>query len=382
MEYITNYEKFFVPNGLNAQSYISQKNDILKRAFSGLINGSDLINIKSKVLEEIDAEITSFYPSQTNIFAITCNMAEDPDYDICQHIIGVHNSLCFGKTKEEKSALLRNANYLAKLINLVIENIKLRKFGSANFKNKNFFKEENLNYRTLTYDVYVFCQLLLKNIEQTEQEAIKLFASKIFSNCLSMLSLIEVGDIDSAFSLLRNCLETFIELSVFCQINNAPEVFSEFYSLHKIELDKNYLGKEYPDLFLKKFAARKLKQNEDKEYDYVHYGWVDKIADYYEVLFDHHHPYSSKGLIYYLQNKNRSSNIYALKDWYNKCSGFVHSSIIKRGAKPELMALNLTNALAFVALNTFEKTKSILKINPIINGIDVYKKLSADYAAK
>ncbi|MBQ7579105.1 MAG: hypothetical protein IJT25_01045 [Clostridia bacterium] len=376
------YSEQYVPIGAKEDAYISQKNQILKEEFSRFISGSDLIRIKSKILELLDADLLKFYPSPKNLYATVCNMAEDVDYDICQHILGVHNFMSYGKTLEEKNALLKNASYENKLIEEVLLNIKLREFGSANFKNKNFFKEENLNYRTLTYDVYVFCQLLLKNIEQTEQEAIKLFASKIFSNCLSMLSLIEVGDIDNAYGLLRNCLETYIELSVFCEIKNAPEVFSEFYSLHKIELDKNYLGKEYPDLFLKKFAARKLKQNEDKEYDYVHYGWVDKIADYYEVLFDHHHPYSSKGLIYYLQNKNRSSNIYALKDWYNKCSGFVHSSIIKRGAKPELMALNLTNALAFVVLNTFEKARNVLKINPIINGIDVYKKLSADYAAK
>ena len=103
------YSEQYVPIGAKEDAYISQKNQILKEEFSRFISGSDLIRIKSKILELLDADLLKFYPSPKNLYATVCNMAEDVDYDICQHILGVHNFMSYGKTLEEKNALLKRS---------------------------------------------------------------------------------------------------------------------------------------------------------------------------------------------------------------------------------------------------------------------------------
>jgi hypothetical protein len=109
---------------------------------------------------------------------------------------------------------------------------------------------------------------------------------------------------------------------------------------------------EFPDEFNQLFANRVNKKEKNK-IEYLHYGFVDKISDYHDIVKQK--PYSFNGLLKYLKAIS-SSDILGVFDTiemlHKMCHGYVHGGI-SESKYPLLHYFEITLMLYYVIPTTY-----------------------------
>ena len=135
---------------LEQADLINKNNDkTLKNLFKDKISGSFLIKIKSKVVEKINIDFLKYYHIQFDNSGILTGTNETPDYDICRMIVGVHRHNSVFLSQQEISDNQKSVKYQERLVDEVIEKIKLRELGSA-------FLEKNNCFWVMIFYIFLF----------------------------------------------------------------------------------------------------------------------------------------------------------------------------------------------------------------------------------
>lgn len=214
-----------------------------------------------------------------------------PEYDICKHIIGAHRANTIFFTAEEKAKIQKNEKYKIKLTQQVIEQIRLRQYGSAFFRQQAIMLGERFIYYPIPYELFVMCIKMNQVIALKEAKTPVAFCfAKITNKALSALSLLEDNFLGTAYLPCRTVLELYAKLLV---MRAFPELFAEDEKFSYFETIQSCCNQVLPDEFNELFSNR-INKNGRNKIEYLHYGFVDKIPNYHDIVKQK--PYTFMGI--------------------------------------------------------------------------------------
>lgn len=368
-----------LPNNFSpiAERIQRQNNRSLKELFKDDIRGSFLIDIKYRVLNAIGPTLLSLYDFNFSEERMVTGVGPEPEYDICKHIVGVHRANTIFLTTDEKSKIEKDENYKTKLTKQVAEQIFLRGYGSAYFRHKPIMVGERFNYYPVPYELFVLCIKMnhMIYLNGAKNESAFYFA-KITNKALSALSLLEDNFLGTAYLPCRTVLELYAKLLV---MRVYPELFAEDEKFSYFETIQTCCEQVFPDEFNNLFANRKNK-NERNKIEYLHYGFVDKIPNYHDIVKQK--PYTLIGVLNYLKTNcpNEQVGMFEMMErLYKMCHVYVHGSVVE-SRYPLLHYFEISLILSCVIPSVYEMFCEDYTEDKDINGISVLDKLNSDYA--
>ena len=347
-----------------------ETNKELRNLFGKYIKGSFLIDVKYLVLQSFP-DIHKYYDLQMNAKnRILGTNAGELEYDVCRNIVGCHSSNIIFLDETERIDLERNQDYKRKLANSVIENIKLRAYGSVFFRRKPFVEGEFFISHTVPYNLFVMAirmsEILGKKGKDSEYFP---FYSLISNKALAVLSLLEDNMLDNCYPICRGILEVFLKLVMF---RDYPEIITKYYEFSEFELRQSCCDQKYPSEFIECFDKRKNKSS-NKRVDYLHYGWLDSISDYHLIVKKY--PYSVNGILDFLTVKHEEDAEFyeTLKIMYKMCNGYVHGNVAS-SKYPLLHYFEVSIILHYVIMKTYFWLCDDFENDTNIMGIDILSK--------
>ncbi len=349
-------------------------NNGLRNIFGKEIKGNFLVKILYKVLESFkQGEINKYYPYS---YSIENEIAGDSDtfaFDICKHIIGCHQSNMIFVDNDKQKEYRESSEYEKKLVNQVIENVKLRLYGSSLFRQKQIIEGDRFLYFNLPYDLFVICvraNIVLTNCNAKEIPYYAFF-SKIINMSLSTLSLLENNYIDNAYPICRGIIELFL---IYLAISSNEDALEKYNYLMRVETNNSQCGLPYPSEFFDLYNNR-LNQKENKKTAFLNFGWVDDIKDYHKIVKKK--PYTIDGIIQYLNEKYPELESYNYSAWYKKCNHYTHASLIT--TYPLLGYFEISTMLYITIPLVYEKICEYARTDLKIDNIDIINKLRRDF---
>lgn len=362
----------------NVVEQIQRKNNrSLKDLFKNDIRGSFLIEMKYRVLNELGESFLTLYDFSWSDERMVTGNGPEPEYDICKHIVGVHRSNTIFFTPEEKSKKEKDENYKLQLTKQVADQIRLRAYGSAYFRSKIITLGERFNYYPIPYELFVLCTRMHSICYQKGAigDSAYYFA-KIINKAMSALTLLEDSFLSTAYLPCRTALELYVKLLV---LRNFPELFEEDRKFSYYETIQTCYEQEFPDEFNQLFANR-INKKEKNKIEYLHYGFVDKISDYHDIVKKK--PYSFNGLLNYLKAISSSDilGVFNIIEMLHKtCHGYVHGGI-SESKYPLLHYFEITLMLYYVIPTTYMLFCTDYNEETCISGIDILEKIKSDSA--
>ena len=359
------------------ESMESQKNAYnkeLKNIFAKKIKPSFMIDVKERILKQFGKELFHYFRIDYGINAIVTGIHDSSiEYDLCRIIIGCHRSNCIFKSELERAELQKSEDYKKKLVNQVIEEIKLRPYSGFYFRKNQLIGGDEFLFFPALYKVYAMCMYSLNKYMTISQNKKMVYYYDIFSKSLATMTMIENNFMDSAYPLLRGVIELFVK-NMF--LHNEEALIDEIELFKEWETQKT-ATEEYPEDFKLRYKSRKVARCSMVEY--LHYGWVDSIHGYHDAIKSN--AYSMKGLFDYLKTKDdniRGQAIGMIKTIYQRCHGFAHGNIGNHGY-PLLHYFELTIGLVIVISVVYESFCEDAQIEKNINGIDVLDSVREDF---
>ncbi|MBR5545197.1 MAG: hypothetical protein IKU66_06955 [Clostridia bacterium] len=330
-----------------AKAITEENNKTIRQLFKDKINGSFLIRIKSEVLNKIAPDLFNYYSINFDNAKIVTGRDETPEYDICRIIVGVHKHNSIFLTKEEIRKNEKDNNYQQKLVNKVIEKIKLRQYGSKFFRRNQLLLGDEFLYFPVPYELFVMC---VKSITLISESSNPLFIhyKGIICNALSVLTLLENNLLSNAYPLCRGMIEAYLKTLI---IQKHPEINDTYLKFCNFEIEQSCCSQEYPEEFEKLYANHRLPTK--SKTNYLHYGWLDEISDYNDN-------YSIYGILNYLFD-NTDNRKHQIERLYKMCHGYTHGSVtyVKY---PLLQYFEISMMLYYVIIDIFNAIHNELKI--------------------
>lgn len=352
-----------------------QINRTLKELFKDDIKGSFLIEIKSRVVNAIGEKILNLYDFSFPKERIVTPGDSNSEYDICKHIVGVHRSNTIFLTAEEKSKKERDENYKAQLTQQVYEQIVLRRYGSAYFRHKAIVLGERFIYYPVPYLLFVLCIRMNDTISHKEcKTQSAYYFAKIINKAVSALFLLEDNFLGTAYLPCRTVFELYAKLLV---IRAFPELFKEDDKFTSFETIQSCCNQVFPDEFNKMFDNRK-NQNERNKIEYLHYGFVDRIPNYHNIVKQK--PYTFIGILNYLKAtyETQVTDFERIEHFYKNCNVYVHGSILE-ARYPLLHYFEISLMLSCVIPTVYEMFCNDYSESTEIDGIDVLNSFKSNY---
>ena len=300
------------------------------------------------------------------------------DYDICRHIVGIHRSKLIFETIDKRKQLEGSSDYQKELVREVINQIKLRRYGSVNFRQHPIMSGESFIFFPVPYYLFVLCVRMLEilNTEKARQLPCFSIITTIVNKGLAALSLLEDNFLDNAYPICRGVIELYVQLLL---LGNKPEAISSYNEFAKFDLDKSCISQVYSEKFNAIYAER-INQSSKSKVDYLHFGWVDSISDYHSIVKTT--PYSINGIVEYLESiYSQEGNIKFLsnlKVLYKMCHGYTHGSI-GYSRYPILHYFEIAMMLCGTLSHTYLMVCEALQQKEAINDIDVVSELNKAY---
>lgn len=368
--------KYNTAKGLNFKMITQDQDRALRNIFRNEIKGNFLIKILHAVLDDIKFDLNEYYPLNWSLENSIASGSDIFQYDICKMIVGLHKSNMIFVSESERLKKQENQEYQNKLVSEVIDNIKLRKYGSLFFRQKQIMQGDRFLYFHIPYDLFVIC-MRINELLRTCKEKFELFPfySQISNNALATLSLLEDNYLDNAYPICRSTIELYIELLIFTNYQSAFKKYNYFSS---IEIYKSCCGQDYSQEFLNLYEKRK-NQKESNKIKFLHFGWVDEIKDYHNKVIND--PYSIGGLIKYLKktfHKDDLDTINIIEVLYKRCHTYSHGTIQGR-TYPLLHYFEICEMLRLSIVGIYKPLCDLLKANTNINEIDILAKTEKDY---
>jgi len=363
-----------VPNFFtNMEKFMHESDKAFRRIFAKYIKGNFLIEMKHFIINTFP-EWFKYYDLQMDMEKAISGGNISFDYDICKLIIGCHSSNTIFLSTEERIKLEKSSEYKEKLAQQVIQNIKLRRYGSKYFRKQPILQGELFINYNVPYNLFVMSVRIHEIIHQQKFKSIYLdLYIAIANKGLAALSLLEDNFLDNCYPLCRVLLELYAKL-LFKKYPNLVKGSSKFADY---EVRQACCEQEYPEEFNELFKERKNKGC-NKKIEFLHYGWVDCILDYHKLVKNQ--PYSINGVLSYLLESKEIDVEYCneLKSFYKMCNGYVHGNTIL-AKYPLLDYFFISIILHYVIFDTYQKLCEEIKLDRSINNVDIVEKAENDF---
>lgn len=339
-----------MPSLPNAQitKYIRKRNDATKEIFKNRIHPNFLIKIRDEVLSSFGDNLFNFYTPYINLNHIISGDYDSSDYDICRIIIGIHRHYSIFLTEQEIRSNEKNRDYQKKLINEVIEKIRIRRFSSYYFRKFQFQYGDELMFFPVPYELFALCMRSKILISGNINHVFKDF-HKVINAALSSLTLMENNFLSNAYPLCRGMIEQYLKILI---LNKHPENRIDYDCFCSYEIEQSCCSQKYPEKFIEEYNNRILLSSKSKV-DYLHYGWLDKIANYNT---DASNRYSIYGILNYLKvsaTNDQYDELNHIETLYKTCHAYTHGSAycVKY---PLLQYFEISTMLYYVLTGLFE----------------------------
>ena len=347
----------------------------LRSFFKEKIKQNFLIRMKYKVLDLLGNKADTYFTSRLapEDFAMNEFLIE---YEICKLIVGVHRSNLIFLTDSEKVEKENSLSYCEQLAKDVIENIKLRDYAGAFFRKGSLLQGESFIYYPLPYHLFAISIRLNKILSKhSEESEFRPLIVQISNKGLAALSLLEDNLLDSAYPLCRSAMELFIKMLL---LTKEPQIMSDYYKFEEFEVQQSFLSQTYPQEFNELFDKRK-NQKEYNKVEYLHFGWIDGIADYHKVVCKK--PYTINGIITYLRGIDEEDNTSIYENFerlYKMCHGYTHGNIFTP-RYPLMQYLEISTMLCYVLVNTYKVVCDYYNEPYAIDNVDIMALMEVDW---
>ena len=346
-----------------------------KKIFSNKIKENFLAKVLYRVKElSNELNLKELFDFKFNIF----EMIEYPDlfyYEICENIIGIHSSNNIFLNYNERKNNEQNKEYIKNLALKSIEQLKLRKYSSIFFSEKQITAGDDFLFFPVPYKLFSIVTKALENVRY-DCEFGKLYFN-IFNKAIAVLVLLGDNLLDSCYPIARGIIELYLKL-VILKLN--PSLIHEHNLFVKLEIKINCSGENYSDNFNEKWKNR-INKSCNKKIEYLHYGWLDAIQDYHKNCGNK--AYSPIGLFKYLQykydipnNEHKEALIY-LNSLYKISHSYTHGNI-GNTAYPLLNYFEISIILYIILTNSYKMFCEDLKLSTDIEGINICASIDED----
>lgn len=343
----------------------SKLNKELNIIFKDQIDTSFMVEIMYFVLEYCD-DVVKNIKNLDNMKNSIAGKSHNLYYIICEHIVGIHESKTINLPAEDRKKLEQEEKYRSEIVDDLRKEIKLRFNIDYFIRNVMPLKGPRFLFYPIVYYLTVLDFRFLELVENSTPFTI-LYAN-IANKTLAVLSLLQDNMGDCAYSICRSIIENFIELTIF---KNVPNCFDEYCLFKDYELEQS-LKSKYPSEFEEKYKNRVSKQGKVSKINYLHYGWVDKIPNYHEVIKIN--PYSFAGALKFTVQKFMGQKceplFHLLSQSHKLCSGYVHGSIMGVGHSITHY-IDICNILFYTTVTAYSEICDELNVESAIDEIDI-----------
>lgn len=357
------------------RSILHENNKALRKIFGKYIKGNFLIEMLYFVMCSFP-ELLHYYDLSISTEKIIAGSDNYIDFDICRLIVGCHSANIIFLSDEERVKLERSTDYKKKLYQQVIQNIKLRRYSSLFFRRQPVMPGELFISYNVPYNLFTVAMRIAELVYQNKANSnLSYLYSTISNKSLAVLTLLEDNFLDNCFPICRVIIELYCKL-LACKCN--PELSEEFFKFTRFEISQACCEQEYPQEFNEVFN-RRLNKSTTKKIDYLHYGWVDKISHYHDIVKKQ--PYSINGILTYLieNQSDGDNNLREIRRFYKMCHGYAHGNSIQT-LYPLLNYFQVSEILHFTLFDAYKLLCDELGLDGHINGVDVYAKEDKDFS--
>lgn len=349
-----------------------------KKIFANKIKENFLAKVLYRV-EELSNELNlkELFDFKFNIF----EMIEYLDlfyYEICENIIGIHSSNNIFLNDNERKNNEQNKEYIKNLALKSIEQLKLRKYSSSFFSEKQIIPGDDFLFFPVPYKLFSIVTNVTKALENVryDYEFRELYFN-IFNKAIAVLVLLGDNLLDSCYPIARGIIELYLKLLI---LKFNPLLIHEHNWFVELEIKINCSGENYGEKFNEKWKNRTNKRFK-KKIQYLHYGWLDAIQDYHKNCGDN--AYSPIGLFKYLQykydianNEHKEALIY-LSDLYKMSHSYAHGNI-GNIVYPLLNYFEISIILYIILTHSYKMFCKDLELSTNIEGIDICASIDKD----
>ncbi|MBQ7788810.1 MAG: hypothetical protein IJ398_04055 [Clostridia bacterium] len=359
----------------NMDDMVREHDKAIKRIFSGHIKGNFLIEMKHLVQTKY-LDVYKYYKWDFSTETIVKGSDNTLDFDVSRTIVGCHSSNIIFMDDSERVTLEKDDKYKNALAEQVIQNIRLRQYGSQFFRTNPILRGELFLAYNIPYDTFVMSVRTLEMINQNRKpNALMYYRSLIAKKALAALTLLEDGFLENCYPICRTAMELYIKLLLFM---DYPNLVDEHQKFSHFEVIQSCCEQDYPDDFNELYKNR-LCKGKTKKIDYLHYGWVDSIPNYHSVVT--YQPYSINGLLNYLRLTHideEQDYFISLEYFYKMCHGYAHGNV-NHSKYPLLHYFEISIMLHRVVSHMYSNMCQELEVDTVINGIDILEKAEKDY---
>lgn len=358
----------------NPKVIAEENNKVLISLFKEKIKGYFLINIKDQVIQKLGIQnFIKYYDTRWSDERAVTGIGVAAEYDICRMIVGIHRAHSIFLSKDEIRKNEKNEKYKQQIISETIEKIKLRSYGSIHFRKNPLLKGEEFIYYPLAYELFAICIKMGEMLGNVEINCLSLYFG-IMNNCISALTLMEDNLLGSAYPLCRGAIEIYLKLLA---ISKQPQVYRNYEYFRIFEIKQSCCEQTYPEEFNKLFEKRICCSSKSKK-DYLHYGWVDYINDYHNIVKGR--PYSVYGLLEFIKYMygNKMEELERIESFYKSCHAYTHGSV-QMAIYPVLHYFEISIMLYDIIRDTFQLLCKEKNEEPIINGMDIISMIDKDF---
>ena len=300
-----------------------RNDDELCRIFRGKIKGQFMLEMRDGVYAVIGDELPRLFEYVTPQSYL--NNRQVVDFEICKYIVGAHRANHIFVDDDTKKKNENDSAYRERLIADVADYVRIHHVAGVFFRRGPIFEGDDYMCFPLPYLLFAQSDAALQIISHDKNElppTIELCAH-ILRECLAAMSLLGDNFLSEAYPLCRGAIEQFIKLLVLDCRKNAINEYNKFVEL---ESEHMYLKNKYSKEFNTLYENKKYKYYCTKS-AYLHFGWVDAIADYHTVV--RQTPYTTNGLITFVKSAVPEIKpvLDLLEMYYKVCHGYTHGSV-------------------------------------------------------
>ena len=275
-----------------------------------------------------------YYPNNEINTAVNFFAGGDPiDLDVCNQITYIHEYNMILLSPEEKSKYQTNNDYIEKLVNQVLNQIYIRRYGSMNFKHYELYNLQRLEYYPPIYYLNALILMIGENTEtylvdlfdRSKEEWLIAFMAAIIKKSNGIINVISGNNLDCGYSILRGIIELYITFLCIKYSTINSKIYAKFVD-YKVSYDKTQVfDKEFEDMYNKKSKGVSI-------VDYLNYGWLDSIFEFEYLDIKRQYKFIDLlNLAEFITKKDKviHSKVLYLRKFYYKCS--VPFGIVKRG---------------------------------------------------
>lgn len=355
-------------------TFIEESDKALRRIFGKHIKGNFLIEMRHMIVRSFP-QILQYYDLRISLDKTLTGSDTNCEFDICRLIVGCHSSNIIFLSDDERVKLERSDEYKKKLTQQVIQNIKLRYYGSSFFRHKPILNGELFINYNVPYNLFVIAMRMVELLCQRNSESnFDYLYYKISNKSLAVLTLLEDNFLDNCFPGCRVVIELYLKLYL-SKIN--PNLLEKYGQFVEFEIRQSCCEQEYPKEFNELFKNRTNKSIANKV-DYLHYGWVDTIPNYHNIVKNK--PYSINGILTYLKinEPNKADYFEEIGRFYKMCHRYAHGNTTE-AKYPILHYFEISEILHYTLFDTYKLLCEELGSDGHINGIDMYTKEEVDF---